>query len=183
MPQFTDETIARMFGAEDAENETPERLKEYFYRNKAYDSLRAILPIRLLVGFKGVGKSALLKVSYLEDAEADVLALWVRPNDVFGSVDSSPANFLQLIENWKAGLSTLIVRKALEGCGDFDEAGRINKITGGVRQITSTLYKRFESLLSSSGQDSMKVAKKFLLEKRIRIYLDDLDRGWEGGGF
>jgi len=37
---FTDENIENIFGAEDAENESKERLKEYFLRNKAYESLR-----------------------------------------------------------------------------------------------------------------------------------------------
>lgn len=36
MPKFTDANIARMFGISDAENENPERLKEYFVKNKAY---------------------------------------------------------------------------------------------------------------------------------------------------
>ena len=63
MPDFSDTNIRKLFGAEDAENETPARLKEYFVRNKAFENLVSGLPIRILVGLKGVGKSALLKVS------------------------------------------------------------------------------------------------------------------------
>ena len=180
MPKFDDETIGKMFGAEDAENEHPERLKEYFFRNKAYDSLKADLPIRVLVGYKGVGKSAILKVCHLEDQEADMLSLWVRPNDVFGSVESSASSFLQLIENWKEGLSTLIVRQALEGCGLYDEAGKVDKIRGGVRQVISALYEKFKDLTGASGKDTQRMVTRFLRDKKIRVYLDDLDRGWEG---
>lgn len=180
MPTFDDETIAKIFGAEDAENESPERLKEYFFRNKSYDSLKADLPIRVLVGFKGVGKSAILKICHLEDQDDNVISLWVRPNDVFGAVDASASSFLQLIENWKNGLATLIVKKTLEGCGEFENANNLGKITGGARQLVATLYQKFESLAATSSTEARRLASKFLAKKKIRVYLDDLDRGWEG---
>lgn len=179
MPHFSDETIYKIFGNEDAENERPERLKEYFFRNKAYDSLKADLPIRVLVGHKGVGKSALLKICHLEDSEEGVLSLWVRPNDVFGCVDTNATSFLGLIENWKIGLSTLIVRKALEGADQYDEASKVEKITGGVRQLLSSLGKHFLNADPSMSLEARKLINTFKGNQRIRIYLDDLDRGWE----
>mgnify|MGYP003631989723 CR=1 FL=1 len=180
MLKLDDETIAKLFGAEDAENENPERLKEYFFKNKAYESLKADLPIRVLVGYKGVGKSAILKVCHLEDNEDNILSLWVRPNDVFGSIDTSADTFLQLIENWKTGLSTLIVKKALEGCEQFEEASQIESIRGGVRQIIASLYDKLQKNVGNSSTDVRKLITRFMKEKKIRIYLDDLDRGWEG---
>jgi len=33
MPNFNDEEIQKLFGREDAENENPSRLKEYFYES------------------------------------------------------------------------------------------------------------------------------------------------------
>lgn len=180
MPTFDDQTLAKLFGAEDAENEDPERLKEYFFKNKAYEGLKADLPIRVLVGYKGVGKSAILKVCYLEDVEDDVLSLWVRPNDVFGAIASDADSFLQLIENWKSGLSTLIVKKSLEGCGHFEEASKVERIQGGVRQMVASLYERLERLAGTSSKDTRSIVNKFLRDRKIRIYLDDLDRGWEG---
>lgn len=179
MPTFNDETIYKLFGNEDAENERPERLKEYFFRNKAYESLTADLPIRVLVGHKGVGKSALLKISHLEDNEAGILSLWVRPNDVFGSVDTEAQSFLGLIENWKIGLSTLIVRKALEGADQFGEASKVERITGGARHLLAALGQHFLNAKGSMSSDAEKLMNKFIKNKRIRIYLDDLDRGWE----
>ena len=180
MPEFNDEVIARLFGAEDAENEQPDRLKEYFFRNKAYESLKADLPIRVLVGYKGVGKSALLKICHLEDLEDDVISLWVQPNDVFGSITTEASSFLQLIENWKVGLSTLIVRKTLEGVKLFDDANRVEKITGGVGHILASLLERLQSYSGAKSQDVAMLVKRFTHEKKIRVYLDDLDRGWEG---
>jgi len=69
MPEFDDVNIQKMFGADDAENESGERFKEYFYYNHAYESLTSELSVRVLVGHKGVGKSALLKRAFLTDQE------------------------------------------------------------------------------------------------------------------
>ncbi len=180
MISFDDETLAKLFGSEDAENEDPTRLKEYFFKNKAYESLKADLPIRVLVGFKGVGKSAILKICHLEDLEDSVLSIWVRPNDVFGAIDTSANSFLQLIENWKIGLSTLIVKKALEGVNEYDEANKVKRITGGARQIVASLYEKLQSISGTSSADIKKIIAQFSKAQKIRVYLDDLDRGWEG---
>ena len=67
--RFDDETIEKIFGAEDAENEIPERFKEYFYYSKTYENITNSLPIRILVGHKGVGKSALLRRAHIDDIE------------------------------------------------------------------------------------------------------------------
>lgn len=179
MPIFNDETIYKIFGSEDAENEKPERLKEYFFRNKAYESLKADLPIRILVGHKGVGKSAILKVAHLEDADEGILSLWVRPNDVFGSISITSDSFLGRIEDWKIGLSTLIVRKALEGGELFEEANNVQKITGGVRHLLSALGQHYIKGKENISKDAQALMQKFIKNQRIRIYLDDLDRGWE----
>src|SRR5690348_5910758 len=108
MVAFTDETIQRLFGVEDAENEEPARLKEYFFRNKAYENLTSNLPIRLLIGHKGTGKSALLKVAYTEDQENNILSLWLRPDDVRGAVpDLTKGDLNSRIDAWKRGLTQL----------------------------------------------------------------------------
>ena len=64
---FDDVQIRQLFGSEDAENEDSARFKEYFVRNRAYENLVADLPLRILVGHKGVGKSALLRHAYKID--------------------------------------------------------------------------------------------------------------------
>lgn len=179
MPDFTDENIYRIFGNEDAENERPERLKEYFFRNKAYESVKADLPIRILVGHKGVGKSALLKVCHLEDADEGYLSLWVRPNDVFGSVESKADSFLRLIENWKIGLSTLIVRKTFEAVEQYDKADAVTQIRGGTRQLLSVLGKGMTEIADDSPEQVKLLIRRFREKQRIRVYLDDLDRGWQ----
>lgn len=82
MVDLNDQNIQALFGVEDAENEDPDRLKQYFLRNRAYENLVIGLPIRILVGHKGVGKSALLKVAFMEDQFNDQLAIWLQPSDL-----------------------------------------------------------------------------------------------------
>lgn len=179
MPKFTDENIYEIFGSEDAENERPERLKAYFFRNRAYENLKANLPIRVLVGHKGVGKSALLKMCHLEDQEEGYLALWIRPNDVFSGVDLEASSFLGLVENWKIGLCTLVVRKSLESVELFDEAAKVSQITGGTRHLLRALGRHFKSAEADLEAPARAMVDSFRVGQRIRIYLDDLDRGWQ----
>src|SRR5262249_19358210 len=143
--QFDDETLDNLFGAEDAENEQPERLRQYFFKNKAYDSLMALLPIRILVGHKGVGKSALLKMAYTEDRERKHLAIWVRPDDIQGIWNKKEQNLNVLIDCWKKGLVDLIFKKAVEQVGrseDEDKYGptryTLNALLDSVRQYLIT---------------------------------------------
>lgn len=105
MPIFNDEIIQRIFGKEDAENELPARLKEYFFRNKAYQNLTSNLPIRILVGHKGSGKSALLKIAHDEDKDRQLVSLWLRPDDVRAVVPHVGIGDLNArIEAWKKRL-------------------------------------------------------------------------------
>ena len=66
---FSDENIQAMFGHEAAENERPERLRQYYFKSQTYDRVTADLPLRMLVGQKGIGKSALFAVAQAEDAD------------------------------------------------------------------------------------------------------------------
>lgn len=47
---FDDETIQKLFGFEDAESESIERLKEYYFKKDTFDRVTAELPLRILVG-------------------------------------------------------------------------------------------------------------------------------------
>jgi hypothetical protein len=181
MPRFRDEEIQKLFGREDAENEVPSRLKEFFFRNKAYENLTSDLPIRILVGHKGTGKSALLKIAYSEDQEKDVLSLWLRPDDVRAVVPEIATGDLNArIDGWKRALTQLIAREILEVYG----AQAIEVVTEGkygrLKDIVSLLKEAFSKRVNIAV-DSIKktVIENFLRTGIIRIYLDDLDRGWE----
>ena len=76
---FDDETIQKLFGFEDAESESIERLKEYYFKKDTFDRVTAELPLRILVGHKGTGKSALFKVAISEEKEAGNLPILIKP--------------------------------------------------------------------------------------------------------
>lgn len=178
---FSDQQIREIFGSEDAENEAEERFREYFVKNRAYENLRADLPLRILVGHKGVGKSALLRYSHAEDKRAGVLSIFLKPDDLSELLKVGPdADINTLIDAWKSGIKRAVADKAVE---DFTE-GAIdsvdqNIITFGARKLSAIIrdalgHHKPEILdtIQTSIYDS------FLNNNRVNIYIDDIDRGW-----
>ena len=182
MTTFDDETIERLIGAEDAENEDRERFKEYFYYNRAYDNLMADLPIRILVGHKGIGKSALLRRAFLDNEDNRQLSIWIRPNDLVNHVgEPTEAEFNSLIEQWKAGLLASIVEKVVarlpdagDHSSDWQQVARSTaKTVLGV--IGKLLRERLSTLVDATTKE---VIENYLREEQVYIYIDDIDRGW-----
>lgn len=189
--EFTEDTIRSIFGHEAAEDESIDRLKSYYLKTNVYNSMKSQIPLLILVRHKGVGKSALLKVLSSEDQDEERIPIMVQPNDIF-NLDVSSTNFLEKIETWKDGLSSIIFNKLILSINSFL-----------LDQVSSTPFKnwisRFNDLLSNvfgkklselqsekiqlSSSDFTTLLKNTLFqEKQITIYLDDLDRGWENTG-
>lgn len=179
MIQLDDMSIQELFGVEDAENEDPARLKQYFWRNRAYDNLVVGLPIRVLVGHKGVGKSALLKMAYMEDQSEGRIAVWLQPNDLKEIASSRNAEMNTLIEEWKNGIANVIFRKI---CKDYvsSKTRSDNIIAGSAESLLSSVVDIFSKAQSeASGIMQKSAVNKFLQNNAITVYIDDLDRGWE----
>lgn len=181
MPVFNDENIERLFGAEAAENEDPERLKEYFYINKTYENIRNSLPIRVLVGHKGIGKSALLKRSYLDDIENGQMCAWIQPSDLteLSSIKDT-GDFNQQIEAWKRGILRVVAKKIID---DFTGGDSQKEVEGTVYSKASTFIGSLTSVFQNYAEKFVPttneiVIKQFISKKIIHIYIDDIDRGW-----
>lgn len=178
--RFDDEFLEQLLGAEDAENEKPARLKEYFFRNKAYDSLAADLPIRIIVGHKGVGKSALLKMRHLEDLETNIVSLWIRPDDIKSIMTSSNGDLNSMIDNWKGGLLDLIFKKFVERLGrsQSDENNSLTRYTLNAlfEAVRNYIKENTSKVVDAAGQA---IIASYAKNEKIRIYIDDLDRGWQ----
>lgn len=177
---FTDENIQTLFGFEDAESESIARLKEYYLKRDTYGRVVADLPIRILVGHKGTGKSALFKVAISEEKEKGHLPILVKPDDI-AELGKSDENFLLRIRQWKWGLNKIIGEKVFNELGLFNDevASKITKF--GVK-LTSLI---FETVKSVKDKVTLLPAQKLLMENylttnKITVYIDDLDRGWEG---
>ena len=66
---FSEEQIREMFGDLAAEDEKRDRFSSYFVKTDVYKKIHNFLPIRILVAHKGIGKSAVFRMSYLECAQ------------------------------------------------------------------------------------------------------------------
>lgn len=176
---FTEENIAGLFGHEAAEDEEIERLKSYYLKGAVYEQVVNELPIRILVGHKGIGKSALFHVAMAEDATAGRLSLLIKPDDIAGIGDTE-TNFLKLIREWKTGITEIIARKALVSFGMLHDnwRGKLNEYGGRFIDFLQSTFKA-DNYANLTGAKRA-VIDDFLRNGKIFVYLDDLDRGWQG---
>lgn len=178
--EFSDKIIQNLFGFEDAESEPIERLKEYYFKKDTYKRVVADLPIRILVGHKGTGKSALFKVAIDEEKENGNLPILIKPDDI-AELGKTDENFLLKIRQWKFGLTKIIGAKVFSEFGLIDDSIPIKLGQFGLKLIsfiseTITGFKDKMDVLPTQK----KAIENFLNTKKIIVYIDDLDRGWEG---
>lgn len=172
---FTDEEIAALFGHEAAEDEKPDRLREYYFKNEIYEQIKADLPLRIIVGHKGIGKSALFKVAQQEFEEEGILTITLTPDDII-DIDDNVVDMLKLIRIWKNGLQDIIVEKSIKKFGD--EYAPMKGLTGPILNI---IQKVIESKSGFSiAKEKEALVTSFNRHKKVVIFIDDLDRGWEG---
>ncbi|MDP1657550.1 MAG: hypothetical protein Q8K91_05400 [Hylemonella sp.] len=177
--EFSETNIAQLFGHEAAEDEDIDRLKAYYFKSNVFGQVCNDLPLRVLVGHKGIGKSALFKVAMAEETAEGKLSIMIKPDDIAGIGDQEQ-DFLKLIREWKVGISEIIARKALASFGILFDGWRASLNQYGGKFI-DFLQSTFKSDKYVNLQSAHKViVDQFLKNGRIYVYLDDLDRGWEG---
>lgn len=177
--EFNEYELQRLFGHEAAEDEDPERLRQYYFKNKTYSQVVNDLPLRILVGHKGIGKSALFQVAIDEESSKNRLTLLIKPDDIIGIAEDA-TDFLKLIRDWKTGINEIIARKALTSFGLLYEGwrGKLNQYGGAALDFLSSTLKAENAVDLSASKQA--VLKDFLRHNKISVYIDDLDRGWEG---
>ena len=181
MPEFTDENIAKLFGAEAAEDEPEDRFRQYFFYNKTYENLVSDLPLRILVGHKGVGKSALLKRARLHDIDNKILAIWLTPGDIAAvSIRHDVSDFIKLIEYWKQGILAIIARHILgEAANEILNKEKMSGFAGRVTSFVPALSKMLTDKVGNVAHDfNVGVIDHFIKTGVVNIYIDDIDRGW-----
>ena len=176
--EFSEEEIAALFGHEAAESEDIERLKGYYYKSQVFSQVVNNLPLRILVGHKGIGKSALFRVAMEEENEAGKLALLIKPDDIIG-IGGNTDDFLSEIREWKKGITEIISKKALISFGMLHEGlrSKLNEYGGNfINFLQETISVKDINLEPSKKL----VLNDFLKTGKIFVYIDDLDRGWQG---
>ncbi|WP_207262728.1 hypothetical protein [Desulfovibrio sp. Huiquan2017] len=174
---FSEENIRKMFGHEAAEDEDVARLKEYYFKNDIYEQVAADLKLRVLVGHKGIGKSALFKIAAAEDVDKGILPIEIQPNDVVG-IGENYEDFLRIIRDWDKGLKDIIADKIIKKFAK-DKVEKISTVSFPTNKLISSVL---DLLRKNDIVDSSKKAifDNFESNKRVNVYIDDLDRGWEG---
>lgn len=100
---FDEETIRALLGHEAAEDEDIEKLRKYYVKTEIYEKLNSSIPLYVLVGHKGVGKSALLKVLEQEDSERGNISITIQPDDVI-DINRKKLNFCREFGIGRRGL-------------------------------------------------------------------------------
>lgn len=178
---FSEQQIAELFGHEAAEDESPERLRQYYFRSDTFSQVASPLPLRVLVGHKGIGKSALFQIAMAEEREQGNFAIDLRPNEI-RNAGQEGRDFLSRIEDWKVGLRIAILDASLRSIGSESTEGHRKTIQSGGSLVAS-LVDVLKPLLEKNVDTSQ--IKRLGLEQLVRhrqitVYVDDLDRGWKG---
>lgn len=180
---FSEQQIREMFGDLAAEDEKKERFSSYFIKTDVFEKIHNYLPIRILVAHKGIGKSAVFRMSYLENLNNNVLSIWVKPDDILGMANAEAINdSLELIRQWKSGLEELLVEKVISSFNISSDSDIINKISRNGLKLTERIGMIVKKVQDVINVDEIKksVADQYLKNHKIVVYIDDLDRAWNG---
>lgn len=175
---FEEYQLQRLFGHEAAEDEDPARLREYYFKGKTYSQVVNDLPLRIVVGHKGVGKSALFQVAINEESLQNRLTLLIKPDDIV-DIGEETDDFLKMIRDWKTGINEIIAKKALTSFGMLYDGwrGKLNQYGGAALDFLASTIQQDKADLSPTKQA---ILRDFLKHQKISVYIDDLDRGWQG---
>lgn len=177
--KFSDEEIRNLFGNEAAEDERIERLKEYYVKSDAYESMKSDIPLYILVGHKGTGKSALLSVLKAEQQSQNSIIISIQPDDI-SRINQKEDDFLEMIRMWKTGLSDIIFKKLMISVEEVIEKDSwAQKVSELALSIIGTKVGNWEKE-KIGDKDFAKLIKNTVFhEKKILVLIDDLDRGWK----
>lgn len=178
---FTDENVAKLFGAEAAEDEDFGRLQSYYLKNKTHEKVTSNLPLRILVAHKGIGKSAIFTMARHEDIRGKRLSMLIKPDDVT-DLSREQADFSQMIRSWKQGLLSIIVKKVCDNLGLIAKDEQYQEMINGTGKVLGFFRTLFQKSINDSvnlDEASKILIGKFLVDNRIIVYIDDMDRGWE----
>ncbi len=179
---FNEDQIGEMFGELDAQEDREERLDGFFLKTDVYNKIHNNRSLRIIVAQKGVGKSAILRKSYLENIHNNQLSLWVRPDDIENLEDiENSTDTIKLIRQWKVGLEKLIVSKVCDSLEVTSNDNIINLLKSGAK-ITDKLSRiivKAKDLVDMSEINKL-IADQYTKSHEIFVYIDDLDRAWNG---
>lgn len=173
MFEFSEENIEKMFGKEAAEDETFSILQAYYLKSKTHQQIVSDSKLRILVGHKGIGKSAIFTVARKEDESNHKISILIRPDDI--DKLGKEQNFDEMIRNWKSGLTKIIQEKIIEILFSEVENTTISTLGKGVISWVENIIEKH----TGHKKNITEIINTFQKDKKVYVYIDDLDRGWQ----
>jgi hypothetical protein len=107
------------------------------------------------------------------------LCVLIKPDDIVG-IGESEMDFLKLIREWKKGINEIVSRMALTSFGPAFEGWQSKLAEYGGRVIDFLQSTLKAENYANLDQTKQVILKRFVQTGKIYVYLDDLDRGWQG---
>lgn len=174
--------IQKIFGQDAAELESPERLKEFFVNIEEFDLLKEPQPISLVVGQKGVGKTALLRRAHQDDLENKTPAIILTGSEILKEApdDSSVSNSIELYK-------TVVERSIIDHIIDILSDGALERLSvppdsqnllARIASISAKVISQQNPMLSDNAEKAL----PWIFDKidRFNVYIDDTDIEWDG---
>ena len=186
---FTEENIRQLFGHEAAEDDDEQNLYNFYVKGSAYKTLKSSLPLFIIVGHKGTGKSALLKILEREERSVKNIPITIRPDDIF---EQTETDINKMILIWQEKLSKIIFDKLIENIVLINQSdnGKSFKdwLTKFSKLTFSLLGKKYADIhkagIELSYKNFLKLFKDVIFtERKVTVFIDDLDRGWKNGDY
>ena len=193
---FKKENRLKLFGHEDAGKEDDERLTSYYYKTLQYEDVMSELDLQIVTGEKGTGKSALLKIAFLESKNNDTVPIWIRLDDLsdlYSEILKSE-NLYHLKTLWKRAISKLVVMKLASNVNfsldkdykkivqwAYDEGFSTPSFIAQVGKMLKPIYEKYVKLDNSvDSKGEPHILQRMITNKKIRLFFDDFDLDWNG---
>ena len=193
---FKKDNRLKLFGHEDAGKEDDTRLTSYYYKTVQYEDVMSDIKLQIVTGEKGTGKSALLKMAFIESKDSDIVPIWVRLDDLselYSEILNS-TNLYQLKTLWKRSISKFVIVKLASYMSfamgeDYEKALNWAYDTGYMAKdfisrtasILKPMYDKYITIEEDAGScGEHHILQRMIENKRIRLFFDDFDLDWKG---
>ncbi|MGX7010173.1 P-loop ATPase, Sll1717 family [Pseudolactococcus chungangensis] len=173
---FRNTDLKDLFGAVAAEDDELKNLEKYFFKNQLFRKAIGKDKLLILKGYKGTGKSALLTMVQDYFYAEKKVCLSIKPDD-FPSIKLSNNDNLDLISSWKKDLNDLIIKKAYETFLQEDKPQK--KFFNAINAIND-IFNLPQYLNADTDGFKKKIAENFNKNREVYVFIDDLERGWNG---
>lgn len=186
----------KLFGHEDAGKEDNSRLTSYYYKTLQYEDVMSNIKLQIVTSEKGTGKSALLKMAFIESANSDIVPIWIRLDDLSELYSDilNADNLYQLKTLWKRSISKLVIMNLASHMSftmseDYEKAVQWAYNTGYAARdfisrsakILKPMYDKYISLDNESAScGEHHSLQRMINNKQIRLFFDDFDLDWQG---